>query len=299
MAVKIIERKIRQGLLYLLKRVKFCYQFLPEKTYVKIQYWLICKKKLNLETPVTFNEKIQWLKLYDRNPVYTDLVDKYNVRNWVEMKIGEKYLIPILGIWDNVDEIPWQQLPNQFVLKCTHDSGGVVICKDKSSLKLQKEKRKLQKGLKRNYYYISKEWPYKNVRPRIIAEKYMVDESGKELKDYKCFCFDGKVAMIQVDFDRFASHKRNLYTTKWEYINESILYPNNPERMIEKPKKLDEMLNIASLLSKGFPHVRVDFYVIENDLYFGEMTFYHGSGFEKFSSEAMEIQLGKLIQLPK
>lgn len=299
MLVYKIKRKIRHVLLYFLKKAKICYLFLPDKTYVKIQYRLICKKRLNLEAPVTFNEKIQWLKLYNRNPHYTNLVDKYYVRVWVKKIIGEQYLIPLLGIWNNVDEIPWGKLPDQFVLKCTHDSGGVVICRDKKKLDIDKAKQKLQKALKRNYYYITKEWPYKNVRPRIIGEKYMVDESGEELKDYKCFCFDGRVEMIQVDFDRFICHRRNLYTPDWKFINESILYPNDPDRIIEKPEKLDEMLELASLLSKGVPHVRVDFYVIENDLYFGEMTFYHGSGFEKFSSEAMENRLGDFIQLPK
>ena len=219
------------------------------------------------------------------------------MRLYIAKTIGDTYLIPLLGIYNSVEEINWDLLPNKFVLKCTHGSGANIICMDKNKLDIQASKMKLNKWMKRSWYWFGREWSYKNVKPRIICEKYMVDESDKELKDYKIFCFNGEPKLIQVDFNRFAEHKRNIYTTDWEYVDLSIKYPNQHAFIIPKPKKLDKMLRFSRLLSKNIPHVRVDFYSVYNQKFFGEMTFYHGSGFEKFTPESYNKLLGRWIDL--
>lgn len=276
---------------------KGLFNALPDKQYLKLKYKCKTGKKLNLNNAETFNEKLQWLKLYDRNPLYSLLVNKYEVRNYIKETIGEKYLIPLLGCWNCAEQIDFRQLPDRFVLKSTHDSGGVYIVDGNTFDSQEKAKAFLTSRMKMNYYKISREWPYKNCRRMIIAEKMMTDESGVELKDYKLFCFNGQVELIQVDFDRFHNHRRNLYTRDWTYIDESIEYPNDSNVKIAKPAVLDEMLMLASKLSAGMPHVRVDLYVINNNIYFGELTFYHGSGYEKFSSEKMGKFLGNCINL--
>ena len=271
---------------------------MPDDVYLSRMFKAKVGYPLNLTSPKTFNEKLQWLKLHDRKPIYTTMVDKYAVKDYVASIIGEQYIIPTLGVWDNFDDIDFDALPNQFVLKCTHDSGGLVICKDKSKLDIKKAKKKINKSLHRNYYYMFREWPYKDVKPRIIAEKYMEDESGYELKDYKVFNFDGEPKMIQVDYGRFSRHMRNLYTTDWKYIEASIEYPTDPKYIIEKPEALEKMLELARTLSKGISHARTDFYSIDEKLYFGEITFYHGSGFEKFTPKSFENQISSWLKLP-
>ncbi len=169
------------------------FRLIPDELYLKIYYWLRINKKLNLDNPKTFNEKLQWLKLYDRNPAYVNLVDKYEVRKYIAEVIGKEYLIPLIGVWDKFEDINFSKLPNQFVLKCTHDSGGIVICTDKSKLEFEVARKKINNSLNRNYFYHAREWPYKDIKPRIICEEYMVNGSGKELKDYKFMCFNGEV----------------------------------------------------------------------------------------------------------
>ncbi len=272
---------------------------MDDAEFSKRVFYYSMNRPLDLDNPKTFNEKLQWLKLYDRNPKYTTMVDKYEAKKYVADIIGEEYIIPTYGIWDSPDEIDFDNLPNQFVLKCTHNSGlGMCICKDKASLDIKKVKKELKKGLKQNYYYGNREWPYKNVKPRIIAEKYMVDESGTELKDYKVFCFNGEPELIEVDFERFIKHQRNFYTTDWQFIDMELLYPNSPSREFKKPDKLDEMLDKARILSKDIPHVRTDFYVINEKIYFGEITFFHESGCGKFTPEEWDEKLGDMIKLP-
>lgn len=276
------------------------YGKLSDEEWIKNKFLREYGREIDLENPQTFNEKLQWLKLYDHNPLYTTLVDKYAVREYVSDKIGEEYLIPLIGgPWNTADEIDFTSLPNEFVLKVTHDSGGVIICKDKRKFNTRKAKRILNRALKSNYYYRGREWPYKNVKPRIIAEKYMVDESQKELKDYKIFNFQGKPRVIEVDYDRFVNHKRNLYTTDWKYIDLMLQYPTDPQHKIERPKSLNRMLELAEILSKDMPHVRTDFYVIGEKIYFGEMTFYHGSGFEKFDPLEWNKTFGDWLVLPE
>lgn len=254
---------------------------------------------LNLDNPQTYNEKLQWLKLYDRHPEYTEMVDKATAKEYVAKRVGEQYIIPTLGLWDSVDEVDWESLPRQFVIKCTGDSGGVVVCKDKSRLDIESAKAKLKRGWGRNYCKYNKEYPYENVRPRIIAEEYLEDESGYELKDYKIFCFNGEPKLIEVDFDRFRGHKRNVYDLDWRLLDLVIQYPCDCERHFEKPIHFDEMLHVASQLSQGIPHVRVDLYNANGRIYFGELTFFHGSGMEHFDPIEWDYKLGDMITLPK
>lgn len=271
---------------------------IPDKLYIRIMYKVVVGQWPDLKNPKTFNEKLQWLKLYDRNPLYTIMVDKVEVKKYVAEKIGDEYIIPTLGVWDNPEDIDFDKLPNQFVLKCNHNSGlGMCICKDKSRLNIEKTIKGLKMGLRQNYFKYWREWPYKNVKRKIIAEKFMVDESGVELKDYKIFCFDGKPKIIEVDYGRFVNHMRNVYDTDWNFIAMQIEFPNDPNHIVARPEKLNEMLSLAKKLSEGIPHVRADFYSINDKIYFGELTFFHGSGMEKFSPEEWNEKLGRLIPL--
>lgn len=299
-------RNIRKGIRYI---TDSSYRFLvnsklskhksmSDEEYLKRIFEAKVGHPLNLSNPKSFNEKLQWLKIHDHNPLYTTLVDKYEVKRYVASIIGEEFIIPTIGVWDKFDDIDFSVLPNQFVLKCTHDSGGLVICKDKTNLDIKKAKKKIESCLKQNYFWVGREWPYKNVKPRIIAEKYITDESGVELKDYKVFNFDGNPELIQVDYDRFVNHKRNLYTVDWKFIDASIKFPNDANHKIEKPEALEMMVDAAKKLSCGIVHVRTDFYCIGNRVYFGELTFYHGSGFEIFNPEDLGLYLGNLMKLP-
>lgn len=275
----------------------FCRQ-MPDRLYLEWMYEVRMGEKLHLDHPVTFNEKLNWLKLYDRRDDYTKMADKYEVRQYIADKIGEEYLIPILGVWNRAEDIDPGTLPEKFVLKCTHDSASVIICKDKSNFDWAAAREKLSKSLAINYFYPSREWPYKNIVPRVIAEQYMVDESGTELKDYKIYNFSGKPELIQVDFGRFVHHERNLYDLNWDFIDEQIEYPKNSAVSIPKPEQLELMLKLAEKLAQGIPSVRTDFYSINGRVYFGEITFYQEAGFAHFSSKDYEKHLGDLILLP-
>ena len=281
------------------RKICFCFGiYLAVRLYFKLLYEARMGLKLNLKNPVTFDEKLQWLKLYDRKNEYTIWADKYEVRNYVAKKLGERYLIPLLGIWNSTDEINLKDLPEQFVLKCTHDSASVCICRNKADFDWNGARNKLRNSLNQNYYKFSREWPYKNILPRIIAEAYMTDESGTELKDYKIYTFGGEPYLIQVDFDRFHNHRRNLYTTKWEYIDETIEYPKDPNVKIAKPEHLEEMLECSRKLAEGTISLRTDFYSINGKIYFGEITFYQEAGFAHFEHEEYARKLGDQIKLP-
>ena len=284
---KIITNLGRRGLL----------NWMSDEKYLKLLYKATLKKDLDLENPKTFNEKLQWLKIHDRNPEYTKMVDKYEAKKYVASLIDEEYIIPTIGVYEKFDDIDFDKLPNQFVMKCTHDSGGLVICKDKKTLDIKKARKKINKCLKRNFYYFGREWPYKNVKPRIIIEKYMTDESNEELKDYKVYNFNGEPRVIQVDYNRFVAHKRNLYDKDWKYIEAAIQYPSNSNIKIKKPQNLKKMLELSKKLSKDIPHVRCDFYSIEDKIYFGELTFYSESGFGKFKPENFEKEMGEWIEI--
>lgn len=272
-------------------------RFFPDRWFVKLIYRQITGKKLELNHPVTFNEKLQWLKLYDRKPEYTLYVDKYEVKKHVSKILGEEHIIPTIGVYHSIDEIDFDSLPNQFVLKCTHDSGGIVICKDKSTLDKKQALEKLHDGILKNFYWLNREWPYKNVKPRIIAEPYLEDSDG-ELKDYKVFTFNGEPKLIEIDYNRFKGHLRNLYDVEWNRLDVTIQFPTDKNKKFDKPVVLEQLLDMSRQLSKGIPHVRTDFYIVNDRIYFGEMTFYHGSGFEKILPESFDVEMGSWIKLP-
>ncbi len=275
------------------------YDRMDDEKYLKKLYTVNFGKELDLENPKTFNEKLQWLKLYDRKPEYTMMVDKYKVREYVAEKLGEEYLIPLLGVWDDPEEIDFDKLPNQFVLKCNHNSGlGMCICKDKSKLDIKKVKSELRKGLKQDYYLHGREWPYKDVPRKIICEKYMVDESGYELKDYKIFCFNGEPKALFVATDRMTDTKFDFFDVEFNHLPFTNGHPN-AEKEIAKPQNLDEMLKAASILSKGIPQVRIDLYNVNGKILFGEMTFSHWSGMVPFEPNKWDERFGEWIVLPK
>ncbi len=272
----------------------------PDKAFQKWDYKIHTGRKLNLRHPVTFQEKLQWMKYYYRNPEFTKLVDKYEVRDYVREKIGEDYLVPLYGVYNKWDEIDFSALPDEFVIKCTHDSGSVVICKDKNTFDYESAKKKIEAGLARNQFYLSREWPYKNVKPRIIIEKYLSGDVKLGIVDYKCFTFDGDVKFILVCSNRFkdGGMKVSFYDLKWQKMNLSQTDETNETEYIEKPQQFDKMIKCAQILGKGLPHVRVDFITDSDCLFFTELTFFDSGGRKPFVPVCYEIQFGKWITLP-
>ena len=273
---------------------------LPDKLYLKMVAYSH-GLKMDIDNPTTFNEKLQWLKLHDRKPEYTQMVDKYEAKKYVAEKIGEQYIIPTLGVWDKLDDIDFDSLPNQFVLKCTHDSGGLVVCRDKSKLDLSFVRKKIQKCLGQNYYWSGREWVYKNVKPRIIAEKYMEDEKTSELRDYKIFCFNGEAKLLFIATDRQTEGeetKFDFFDMEFNHLPFTNGHPN-AEIPPEKPVCFDEMRELAEKLSTGIPHLRVDFYEVNGRVYFGELTFSHWSGMTPFDPPEWDEKLGEWIGLSK
>ena len=273
---------------------------LPDKLYLKLMYKACFNKNLNFENPQTFNEKLQWLKLYNRNPQYTTMVDKLAVKSYVSNLIGEEYVVDLLGVWESADDVELETLPNQFVLKCTHDSAGLIICKDKNELDWKKAKNKLKKCMKRNFYYSGREWPYKNVKPKIIAEKYLEDTELKELRDYKFFTFNGEPKVIYITQGRGSGNETcaDFFNMDFEHMNIKIDH-ENADIVPQKPKNFELMKQLATKLSNGIPHVRVDFYEVDGKVYFGELTFFHCSGFDPFKTEEWDLKFGEWITLPK
>ncbi len=276
------------------------FKWVSDERCLKILYHLYLGKRLDLKNPKTFNEKLQWLKLYDRNPQYTRMVDKWDAKNYISEKIGEKYIIPTLGVWENFDDIDFDVLPKQFVLKCTHDSGSIVIVKDKDKFDKKAARKKLQKGLKREMFYTGREWPYKNVPRRIIAEKYMIEDASQKesvLTDYKFFCFEGEAKIMYASKDKAEEPATDFYDMEGTRLNMRMKDPNSKDG-IPLPKNFEKMKEIATLLSQGVHHLRVDFYECDGEIYVGELTFYHCSGFAKIHPEEWEQTLGAWIRLP-
>lgn len=291
-----LNRNIVVRKVYFKMRDRF-FGILPDRLFLKINYRFMLGRKLNLNNPKTFNEKLQWLKLHDRKSIYTTMVDKYEAKKYVSGIIGEDFIIPSLGVYDGFDDINFDKLPKQFVIKCTHDSGGLVVVKDKTKLDTISARKKINKSLKRNYYYHSREWPYKNVKPRIIIEEYMEDKKDRELIDYKVMCFGGKAKMIFTCTERFGDGlKVTFFDLNWKRLPFTRHYPAS-EKEIKKPKNLKRMIELSEKLSTGIPFVRIDWYEINGKLYFGEYTFYPGSGLEEFSPEEWDRKLGDLINL--
>lgn len=254
----------------------------------------------DLKNPQTFSEKLQWLKLHDRRPEYTIMADKYRVREYIKEKIGEEYLIPLLGVWDDPDEIDFDALPERFVLKCNHNSGkGMCICKDKSKLDIEKVKSELRHGLAQDYYLTGREWPYKDIPRKIICEKYMEDYETGELRDYKFFCFNGTPLYCQVISDRSVCETIDFFDMEWKLQDFSGLFPYpHASSIIARPKTLSEMIACAERLSAGYTFLRVDLYEINQKMYFGELTFYPASGFGTFSPEKWNRIFGEYLVLP-
>lgn len=296
--IKIIKNPQRL-LIYILNKNFF--RFVPDELYLKLKYRLCIGRKLNLDSPSSFNEKLQWLKLYNRCPQYSNLVDKYLVRDYVANIIGSCYLIPIIGTWCKFEDIDFNALPEQFVLKPNHTSGNVFICKDKNNMNYDSLNREVKKWLKRKYYWIHREWPYKHIKPRIICEKYLADELNDDLKDYKFMCFNGKVKCCFVCSNRSSSTGLNIdiYDTDWNKMSfERVGHPNSQE-LIERPINYKKMIELSEKLSEDIPFIRVDFYEVNEKIYFGELTFFPGAGFEEFTPESYDYLLGSWIKLPQ
>lgn len=313
-------KSILQSLLFYTARLY------SDRLYLKWMFWLRVGYKPDLDSPRTFNEKLQWLKLYNRKPEYTQMVDKVEAKKYVANLIGEEYLIPTLGVYNSVEEIDFDKLPNQFVLKCTHDSGGIIICRDKSRLNTHKAKKNLTKWLKNNYYYQNREYPYKNVKPRIIAEQYMVDvsysmdiheptnktcdvaylQNKHGLLDYKFMCFDGVVKALFLDIGVIGNsegHSDEYYRSIFDRDFNVMPFKETRDHYpipINRPHFFEEMVKIAEILSQGFPHIRVDLYYINGQIKVGELTFFHGSGLSNhFIPEEWNYKFGEWIKLPE
>ncbi|WP_297420848.1 ATP-grasp fold amidoligase family protein [Clostridium sp.] len=280
-----------------------------KRTYIKIlskksimpllyvEYLRSYKKILNLSDPKTFGEKIQWMKMNGNLERYRDFVDKFLVRSYVEKKLGKDYLVKLYGVYNNFDEIDFEELPKKFVLKPNNSSGDIIICKNKSVLDLKKTKKQLDKWLKRDFYDYTREIQYKGIERKIICEEYLEDSPGS-LKDYKIFCFDGKPEFIQVDFDRHTNHKRNFYDLNWKRIYMEVAYVEH-KKGIDKPKEFDELIKAATKLSEGFPFVRVDLYIVQEKVYFGELTFTPGNGKDPFRPLREDLKVAAKINLEK
>lgn len=276
-------------------------RWMKDRTFLKLRYRAMMGKMPDLQTPKTYTEKLQWMKLYDRRAQYSALVDKAQVKDFVKAAIGEEYLIPTLGVWDRADQIQPDLLPREFVLKCTHDSGGMLICRDKTKLDWEQAQRKIEHARKKMFFWENREWTYKNVTPRIIAEPYMEDSRTGELRDYKFFCFDGVPKLMFVASDR----QKQGEDTKFDFFDMNYrhleLINGHPNAAIppEKPQNFELMKELAAKLSKGIPHVRVDLYEINGRVYFGEMTFYHFSGMVPFEPAVWDQTLGDWLILPE
>ncbi len=274
---------------------------MSDKKYLKMTYRAMMGKKLDLDNPKTFNEKLQWLKLYYRPDIYTVYADKYAVREHIKETLGEEYLIPLLGVWEHPEDIDFDALPESFVLKCNHNSGkGMCICKDKNKLDRDKTLLELRQGINENYYLINREWPYKNINRRIIAEKFMVDESGGFI-DYKFFCFNGVCDCVMVCLDRhLGDTKFYFFDKEWKLKRLNIRGKNAPEDFtLRKPPCMDKMFEIAEKLSENMPFVRVDLYECMGQIYFGELTFFPDSGFDPNLLPETDKYFGSLIKLPQ
>ncbi len=274
-------------------------RLLPDKWFIMLKwYGRRMPYRLNLRNPKTFSEKLQWIKLYDHNPLYTTLVDKYRVKQYVQEQLGAEHVIPLLGVWDKVEDIEWDKLPNQFVIKTNHDCGGLIICKNKSHFDLEKAKSKLQKSMNHNYYYDGREWPYKNVERKVFAEAYMEDEYG-ELRDYKFFCFNGEPKYCQVISGRSKKMCIDFFDYNWKHqpFHEPQWYPF-ADLEPTRPKGFDQMWSFARKLAEGKPFSRIDFYDVNGHVYFGEITFFPTGGMGGFDPIEWDYTFGSWIKLP-
>lgn len=284
------------------KRLKYNYlkYCVSDVSQIKKSYLQVLKRNPELIHPIKYNDKIQWLKLNWYDPLAERCADKYEVRSFVEEKIGKEVLNELYGLYTRVEDIDINAFPDSFVLKGTHDSGFNIVCTDKHTFNWNEEFKKMKGWLKTNYYWSAREWVYKDLQPRIICEKFLIEDDGGELRDYRFFCFNGEPKFIAVDFHILDKSKarRNLYDLDWNLMEEEITYPKELATIAKKPAKLNEMVQFSRVLSKNFSHVRIDFYLIQGEIKFGEMTFFHQSGLGRIRPEKFEIQMGDWLKLP-
>lgn len=293
------ETYIGKLLITPLKKLYNYYKFhmIPEDIYLRKTFKKILGYKLDLDNPKNLNEKFQWLKIHDRTPLHTQCADKYEVRSYVKEKIGDEYLIPLLYQTYNEKNIISNNLPDEpFVIKTNHDSGGGIIIKNKKEINWKNIQKELKERMKINYYYSAKEWQYKNIKPCIIVEKLLLDENNEIPNDYKLHCFNGKVEIIQVDTGRFTNHERYLYDRNWNLIDCQWLFKSGTG-VVEKPLNINEMVKIAEKLSENFIFARIDLYSIANKIYFGEITFHPGSGWEFIKPVEFDYKFGEMLLL--
>lgn len=283
------DRERRLKLIYLLS-------FLPDRLYLKLVFRIKTGKKLNLKNPTGFNEKENWLKLHQKQEEYTRLVDKLAVREHIEACLGDGYLFPLLGHWDNFDEIDFSKLPERFVLKCNHDSGSVMVVDDKSKIDRNALKKFFQNRLRMNAFSFGREYPYKDVKPCIMCEQFMESKDGQGINDYKFFCFDGEPKLMFVATDRAVDVKFDFFDMDFKHLDIYNIHPN-ADKEIQKPSGFEEMKEICRKLTKGMKFVRLDLYEIDGKIYFGEYTFFHGGGFHLFEPEEWEQRLGSWLRL--
>ena len=281
---------------------------LPDKLYLQVKWWSVTGRTLNLRSPQGFNEKIQWLKLYNRRSEYTALADKYEVRKYVKKTIGEEYLLPLLGVWERAEDIDFKRLPDQFVLKCTHNSGGgMCLCKDKKQLNIPRVVQALNTALKKNFYRQFREWVYKDIPPRLIAEPFLIDRDSSNklgtLIDYKFYCFNGEPKFLYVGADDVSQGKKgelalSVLDLDWKPAPFGRADHQPLAQAVDKPKQFEQMVMLARKLSRGIPFVRVDLYWVNGQILFSEMTFYPGAGYGLFSPLEWEHKIGKWLALP-
>ena len=281
--------------------IKKSLRFLPDKAYIKLYYRFRVGRKLNIKNPTTLNEKLQWMKFNYRFPLQSIVSDKLLVRDYVADKIGEEFLIPLIGTWEKFDDIDFKKLPNKFVLKCNHDSGGLVVCTDKNNLNYKKSRKKIEKSLNSNFFYIGREYQYKNIKPMIICEQFISD-CGKVPMDYKIYCFNGKPDVILVCRDRFSknTHRASylFFDQNWRFLPLDKGDDEIEEVDIPKPKNLDKMIEIARELSKDFLFARIDLYNIDGKIYFGEITLSPNSGFDPDIKYETDLMFGEKLSIP-
>lgn len=289
---------VRNLKVIILKILYYISPLIDDRIYLELIFYLRVGHKLNLKNPKTYNEKLQWLKLYYRKPFHQTLVDKFEVKQYVTKKIGEKYIVENYGVWDSFDEIDFQKLPKKFVLKTTHDQGGVILCENKEEFDYKGARKKLTKHLGKNLYYRFREWPYKEVKPRILAEKFL-NNNDCEIDDYKFFCFHGEPKLMFISTERSTKKTRfNFFDMNFKPLDITRGYGKS-DKIIEKPRQFELMVDISKKLSVGLPHVRVDFYIINEEVFFGEYTFFSGGGLKPFSPKKWDHMLGSYLQLPK
>lgn len=283
----------------LLKCLSSTCRFWPDKAFLSVKYRLLLGYWLDFVAPKTFNEKLQWLKLYNRAPEHTQMVDKITAKQWVTNLLkSDDMIVPTYGVWDRFDDIDFDALPEKFVLKANHDSGCVYICRDKSKIDKDGLKRVFDKSLANNFYYSTREWPYKDVKPRILAEELLELGDG-DICDYKFFCFNGRVEFMKIDFDRHTCHGANYYDREFNLLEleEVVDCPRNPDKQLTKPQNFEGMIELAEKISKNFKFLRVDFYEVGDKIYFGEMTFFPASGMGLLGPDGADLEIGKLLDL--